>query len=178
MYFAAPADWATRTFVGGGSYPSANMQSVYSASPSQLDRQNTRRKNLIPLQIYSRCILQPKLTGAARILVGGVLFLCKDTIAVFCSPNQLGHVWFEKLSWNISSDVLTSTHRCIPAYTGASRNHFVYAAGTSGSVKVQYATIVPLCFYLITWKILTNIHKNCLNSALVYNFQNSCTKKR
>ena len=30
-------------------------------------------------------------------------------------------------------------HHCLPAYTGAFCNHFVYTAGTSGSVKGQYA---------------------------------------
>ena len=31
-------------------------------------------------------------------------------------------------------------HRYLPVYAGASCNHFVYTAGTSGSIKYQYTT--------------------------------------
>ena len=37
--------------------------------------------------------------------------------------------------------LLTPTHRCLPVYTGASCNRFIYSAGTFGSVKSQYVTI-------------------------------------
>ena len=37
-------------------------------------------------------------------------------------------------------ELFTPTHRCLPLYTSASCNHFVYIAGTSGSVKGHYVT--------------------------------------
>ena len=37
-------------------------------------------------------------------------------------------------------ELLPRTHHCLPVYTGAFCNHFVYTAGTSGYYKGQYAT--------------------------------------
>ena len=69
----------------GESYPSAEMQSAYSAA---LDDWTTRWGSLTYLQRCSRCILQPLTT---RPLVGDPLPLCKDAVGVFCSPWRLGH---------------------------------------------------------------------------------------
>ena len=35
----------------------------------------------------------------------------------------------------------TPMHHCLPVYTGVFYNYLVYTAGTSGSVKGQYATV-------------------------------------
>ena len=40
-----------------------------------------------------------------------------------------------------SRELLTSTNHCLPVYTGAPCNHFVYTAEASGSVKGQYASV-------------------------------------
>ena len=45
------------------------------------------------------------------------------------------HFWFN------SHEVLTPMRCCLPVYTGAYINHFVYTAGTSGSVKGQYGIL-------------------------------------
>ena len=50
------------------------------------------------------------------------------------------HFWFNP------HELLIPTHYCLPLYAGASCNHFVYTAGTSSSVKGQYATVI----YLVT----------------------------
>ena len=70
----------------GESYPSAEMQLVYSTAPADRD---THWGRLIPLQRCSRCILLAKPTVP---LVGGVLPLSRDAVRVFYSPSQLGHL--------------------------------------------------------------------------------------
>ena len=53
------------------------------------------------------------------------------------------HIWFHNAYLFLvrdSRDLLTPTYRCLPVYTDASCNHFVYTAGTFGFVKGQNAT--------------------------------------
>ena len=63
VYSAAPAGWATGHLLGRV-FPSAEMQSVYSAAPAD---------------------------WATGHLLGRVLPLCRDAVGVFCSPGRLGH---------------------------------------------------------------------------------------
>ena len=67
----------------GESYPSAEMQSMYSTAPSDW---TLCWGSLTPLQRCSQCILQPQATG---LFVGGVLPLCRDAVNVFYSPKRL-----------------------------------------------------------------------------------------
>ena len=61
VYFAAPADWTNRTFVGGILLFCRDAVSVF-GSPSRLDQQDIRWGNLSRLQRCSQCILQPQPT--------------------------------------------------------------------------------------------------------------------
>ena len=66
----------------GESYPSAEMQSVYSTALVDYAIKDTRWESPFPLQRCSRCILQPQSPGPSRTLVGRVLSLCRDAIDV------------------------------------------------------------------------------------------------
>ena len=86
--YSFPGAWSwdcSASYTGpilGESYPSAEMQSVYSAI--QVDWAITRWVSLTPLQRCNRCILRPKSTRPS--LVGWVLTLCRDAVGVFCWP--------------------------------------------------------------------------------------------
>ena len=54
---------------------------------------------------------------------------------LLCIYNFTTHFRFNK------REPLSTTYLCLPVYLGASSNHFVYTAGTSDSVKSQYATL-------------------------------------
>ena len=73
----------------GVSYPSAEMQSVYSTTPIDW---TTCTGSLTPLQRCSQCILQLQSTGP---LVRGVLPLCRDAVSVFYNSNRLDHLYGE-----------------------------------------------------------------------------------
>ena len=100
-----------KTLIGGESYLSAEIQSVYSSAPAywatgHLLRESllsicrnavystapvdwtTRCGSLTPPQRCSRCILQPQLT---RPLIAGDLPLCRDAVGVSYSPSWLDH---------------------------------------------------------------------------------------
>ena len=72
----------------------------YSRSHLSLDGlvsyQDIRWRSLTPLQISSRCILQPQTTGLrwfsviSRTPVRRVLLICKEAVGVFYSPRRLG----------------------------------------------------------------------------------------
>ena len=51
--------------------------------------------------------------------------------------------------------LLTLTHCCIPVYTGATWNYFVYTAGTSSSVEGQYATAY-IYYFVASYLFLFN----------------------
>ena len=48
-------------------------------------------------------------------------------------------------------ELLKPMHHCFPVYIGVSNNHSVYTAGTSGSVKGQYAT--PIKYILLKFSV-------------------------
>ena len=68
----------------GESYPSPEIQSGYSTTHSRL---GYRWESLVPLQRYSRGILQPTVDWA---IVGRVLPLSRDTVGVFYNPQSTG----------------------------------------------------------------------------------------
>ena len=60
VYSTALADLATRTLIWRGSYPSAEVQSVYSTAPADwATRTLIWRESLTLLQRCNRCIIQP-----------------------------------------------------------------------------------------------------------------------
>ena len=75
LYSTAPTDWATHW---GGSYPPAEKQSVYSTPPND---------------------------WATRW--GGVIPLCREAVGVFYSSNRLGH----SLGWGLAP--LQRSSKCI-----------------------------------------------------------------
>ena len=112
--FYSPADWATGHLLGGsypsaigvfyslnwldhrslfrgGSYPSAEMQSVYFTASIDLTTGHSLGQGVTPLQRCNRCILQPQLTWPQGTRWGSVSPLCRDAIGVFSSPNRLDH---------------------------------------------------------------------------------------
>ena len=82
------------------------------------------------------------------LLAWGVLPLSRDADGLFYIPSSLGQnlFWLEFLCiYNFMTPTyfrfklrkpFTPTYRCLPVYKGISCNHFVYIAGTSGSVKL------------------------------------------
>ena len=86
--FYSPSQLVHRALVEG-SYPAADIQSVYSTAPANWSTGHSLR-GLIPLQIYNRCILQSQPTGPQGTR-WGVLSRCRDTIGVFYSPSRLVH---------------------------------------------------------------------------------------
>ena len=83
-----------RTLVTEGSYPSAEMQSMYSTAPAERATGHSSGKGLIPLLIFSRCLLQPQPNGPQDIRPGGVLPFCRDAVDVFYSPSWMSHRTF------------------------------------------------------------------------------------
>ena len=118
----------------GGSYSSAEMQSVYSTVPADWV---TRWESLTPLQrcsqfilqsqptgllvgrvlqldrdavsvFYSQCIPQSQSTG---LLVGKVLHLYRDAVSLFYSPSRLGY----SLGRSYTSAEMQSMYSTLPA---------------------------------------------------------------
>ena len=80
-----------RTLVTEGSYPSAEMQSMYSTAPAERATGHSSGRGLTLLPRCSRCFLQPQLNEPQDIRPGEVLPFCRDSVDVFYSPNRMGH---------------------------------------------------------------------------------------
>ena len=89
----------------GESFPSAEMQSVYSTAPADC---TTHWGSLFPLQRCNQCILQSQPTTP---LIGGVFSLCRDAISVFYSPSRLHH----SLGESFPSAEMQSVYSTAPA---------------------------------------------------------------
>ena len=85
--FYSPSHLGCRTLVGE-SYPSAEIQSVYSTARA-IWVAGHLLGCLILLQRYTWCILQPEPSGL-QDTCWGVLSYCRDTLGVFYSPSHLG----------------------------------------------------------------------------------------
>ena len=141
VYSTAPANWATRHLHGGvlpfcrdavsvfyspsqlghktlawrKSYPSAEMQSVYSTAPANWATRHLHGESYPSAEmqsVYSTALAN----WATRHLHGGVLPFCRDAVSVFYSPSQLGH---KTLAWR-SLTLLQRCSQCIlqPQPTG------------------------------------------------------------
>ena len=80
-----------RTLVGRRPYPSAEAQSVYSASPTDWATGHLLGEGFTLLHRCSQCILQPKPTGPPDTCWGKFLHFCIGAVSVFCNANRLGH---------------------------------------------------------------------------------------
>ena len=116
VYYAALANWETRTFVGRVLPLYGDAVGVFCSS-SSLGHLDTRWGSLATLKRCNRCILQPQPTRqpghslgesyhsaemqsvysiaptewATMILVGTVLPLCRDTVGVFSCSGRLSN---------------------------------------------------------------------------------------
>ena len=87
--FYSPSRLVHRVLVGEGSYPPAEMLSVYSTAPADWSTGHSLGEGFTPLQRCCRCILQPEPTGLHGTRWGRVLPLYKDAVVVFYSPSRL-----------------------------------------------------------------------------------------
>ena len=91
--FNSPSNQGKTTLIAGeGSYPYAEIQSVYSTAPAiRAKRHSLRGKSLTHMPRYSRCIQQPQQSGPKDTHCGGrVLPICRDTVGVFSSHRNQG----------------------------------------------------------------------------------------
>ena len=89
--FDSPYRLGHRTHIGGGSYLSAEIQSVYSTVPTDWATGHTLAGDLTSQQRFSRCNRQSLSTGPQDTRWRGILPLCRDAVGVFDSPYRLGH---------------------------------------------------------------------------------------
>ena len=79
----------TGPLVGGGPYPSAEMQSVYSTTPSNWA---TRWRGLISLERCNRCILQLQRTGP---IVWGMFYFSAEMQSIYSTtPANWATLWW------------------------------------------------------------------------------------
>ena len=91
VYSTAPADWVTGHLFGGESYPPLQRCSRCILLHQPTGPLDTHWGKSYPLQSCSLCILQPQPTRPQDTYWGRVLPLSRDAVGVFNSSSRLGH---------------------------------------------------------------------------------------
>ena len=92
VYSAATANWATGHVVGGGSPLCRDAVSVFCSHSPLGHRTLVVGGGVLPLCRDAVSVFcSHSQLGHRTLVVGGVLPLCRDAVSVFCSHSPLGH---------------------------------------------------------------------------------------